>query len=145
METVSSLNAFFDTALAELSCDPKTRSYIVSIFVKYGKTSFDLPNESITMTFFHAKQNQDFATFQSLGDWMFFCRVEFPEHLVSASDDFYLTVGQMSYLSCYKLLKRQWLLYQEMSDRFIELENETRELLTTATAPSDTTPPRLVW
>ena len=144
MDRVSSVNDFFDDALQDLSCDPKTRAYVVSIFTKFAKTPFDLPSQSITLTYFQAKQNQDFAIYQSLGDWIFFCRVEFPDHLTSfASDDYCLTVGRLSYLSCYRLLKRQWLLYQELADRFIELENEARELLTTA-LPKDTQPPRLV-
>lgn len=136
MELVPSLNEFFDAALEDLTCDPKTRSYIVGVFTKYGKTAFDLPNESITLTFFQAKQRQDFATYQSLGDWVFFTRAAFPEHLASASDDYYLTVGQISYWSCYRLIKRQWQLFEELADDFARLESEARELIATASLPT---------
>lgn len=129
METVPSLDQFFSDALGDLSCDDKTRAYVVSIFTKFAKTPYDLPSNSITLTFYEAKRKQEFATYQSLGDWIFFCRVEFPEHLQQASQDFYLTVGQLSYYSCYRLLKRQWKCYEELADRFEHLEEETRNLL----------------
>jgi hypothetical protein len=129
METFPSLDKFFTTALSDLSCDDRTRAYVVSIFTKFAKVPYDLPSDSITLTFYEAKRKQEFATYQSLGDWIFFCRVEFPENLQQASQDFYLTVGQLSYYSCYRLLKRQWRLYEEMADRFETLENETRYLL----------------
>jgi hypothetical protein len=129
MEMVHSLDKFFDNALGDLSCDPKTRAYVVSIFTKFAKTPYDLPSDSITLTFFEAKRKQEFATYQSLGDWIFFCRVEFPETLRHASEDFYLTIGQLSYYSCYRLLNRQWQCYEELADRWELLEDEARELL----------------
>src|SRR5208282_6593843 len=107
MEIVSNIGKFFDEKLEDLPCDPKTRAYVVSVFTKFSKVSYDLPNDSITLTFYEAKRKHDFATYQALGDWILFCRVEFPEHLCNASSDYYLTVGRLSYLSCYRLINRQ--------------------------------------
>ena len=135
METFTTLGKFFGDTFSELDCDVKTRAYIVSIFAKYTSSTYDLSDDSITLTFFRARQNQDFLTYQTLGDWIFFAKVEFPEHLRHASEDYYTTVAQMSYYSCYRLINRQWKLFEELADRLDELENEARYLLTQSNVP----------
>jgi hypothetical protein len=129
MRIVSNVGKFFDTALEDLSCDPKTRAYVVSVFTKFAKTSYDLPSNSITLTFHEAKRKQDFATYQALGDWILFCQVEFPEYLRNASNDYYLTIGRLSYYSCYRLINRQWLLFDELAENLDGISNEARVLL----------------
>jgi hypothetical protein len=129
MEIVLDIRKFFEEALEDLTCDPKTRAYVVSVFTKFSKVSCDLPSESITLTFYEAKRKHDFATYQALGDWILFCRTEFPEHLHNASDDYYLAVGRLSYYSCYRLINKQWIVYEEIADRLDDVSNEARELL----------------
>ncbi len=130
METVSSLDKFFTTVLEDLPCDPKTRAYIVSIFTKYKTSEFDMSDRSITMIFNEARMKHDFLTYQSLGDWLFFCRVEFPDHLCYASDDYYVSIGRLSYYACYRLINRQWQLFERLADEFEVLEEETRKRIT---------------
>lgn len=130
METqFKSLNNFFDEVLFELKCNSETKAYIVSIFSKYKAADFDLSKDSVTMTFAQARNKQDFLTFQTLGDWIFFSKTFAPDHLNNASEDYYRTIGRMSYDSCYKLINRKWKIFEELSDNFIVLEKQTRKLL----------------
>lgn len=127
--TYKNLNQFFDEALSELKCQSDTRAYIVSIFARYRTAEADLSKDSITLAYAQAKMNQDFLVFQNLGDWIFFSKTFAPGHLNNASEDYYQTIAQLSYYSCYRLINRQWKLFEELSDNFVCLEQNTRQLL----------------
>lgn len=130
METqYKNLNTFFNEIFSELKCQKDTKAYIISIFSKYKLSDFDLSKDSLTLTFAQARNKQDFFTFQNLGDWIFFSKTFAPNYLKNASEEYYYTLGRMSYYSCYKLINRQWKLFEELSDNFIILENQARKIL----------------
>lgn len=123
------ISSFFEELLCDLNCQNDTKAYIVSIYGKYKTAEFDLSKDSITLMFAQARTNQDFLSYQNLGDWIFFANTLAPQHLQSASKDYYDTVARLSYYSCYKLINRQWKLFEEMADDFIRLESQVRKLL----------------
>lgn len=123
------ITSFFDELLCDLNCQSDTKAYIVSIYGKYKTAKFDLSKDSITLMFAQARTNQDFLTYQNLGDWIFFANTLAPQHLQSASKDYYDTVARLSYYSCYKLINRQWKLFEELADDFIRLESQVIKLL----------------
>jgi hypothetical protein len=124
-----SLSSFFDEQLEDIECHQDTRAYIVSVFDKYKNIKDDLSDASITLLFSQARNKQDFITFQKIGDYVFFCNTLAPNHLRSASKDYYDTVARLSYNYCYKLINRQWKLYQEMADNFNYLEYQVKKKL----------------
>jgi hypothetical protein len=130
VETFSSFNRFLSQELQELNCNYDTKSYIVSIFDRFRFATHDQSNQSISLLYADAKFSQAFEKFSNIGDWLFMCNTLFPEHLNGASIDYYYAIGQSSYYQCYKLLKRQWKLYEELSDKFPDLTMQARELLT---------------
>lgn len=123
------ISSFFDELLGDLHCQRDTKAYIVSIYGKYKTAEFDLSKDSVTLRFAQARSNQDFLTYQNLGDWIFFANTLAPQHLQSASKDYYDTVARLSYYSCYKLINRQWKLFEELADDFIRLETQVGKLL----------------
>lgn len=123
------LNDFFNEVLKDLPCRYDTKSYIISIYDKYKKNEYNLSKDSITILYSLAKEKQDFAMFQNIGDWIFFCKTLYPQYLNNASEDYYRVIGRLSYNSCYRLIQRKWKLFEEMSDNFIILENEAKKLL----------------
>ena len=129
METFKNLNEFFDEVLGELSCNPETKAYIIGLFCKYKLADLDLSKDNITLMFAQAKFNQDFFIYQNLADWLFFAKSLHPEHLHRASEDYYHNIGRLSYYSCYKLINKQWKLYDELSESFIPLSKQVRTLL----------------
>lgn len=120
---------YFDEVLQTLPCENATKAYIVSIYAKYRSAEHDLSKDSLTLLFAQAKEKQDFISFQDIGDWIFFSNTIVPNHLNNASPDYYHTLGKISYYSCYRLIQKQWKLFEELSDNFVVLENETKKLL----------------
>jgi hypothetical protein len=73
METAyKNITKFFEEMLNDLECQHDTKAYIVSIYGKYKSAEFDLSKDSVTLLFAQARSNQDFLTYQNLGDWIFF-------------------------------------------------------------------------
>ena len=118
---------FFDELLNDLECQQDTRAYIVSIYGKYKSSEFDLSKDSVTIQLAQARSKQDFLAYQNLADWIFFVNTMAPDHLKFASKDYYDTVARISYYSCYRLINKQWKLFEELSDNLLDLENQVRQ------------------
>jgi hypothetical protein len=123
------ISSFFDELLCDLHCQRDTKAYIVSIYGKYKSAEFDLSKDSVTLLFAQARDKQDFLGYQNLGDWIFFANTIAPQHLQHASKDYYDTVARLSYYSCYKLINREWKLFEELADDFLSLEEQVRKRL----------------
>jgi hypothetical protein len=123
------LTNFFDELLTDLECQRDTKAYIINIYVKYRTAQFDLSKDSVTLLFAQARSKQDFLSYQNLGDWIFFSNTIAPAHLKFASKDYYDTIARLSYFSCYKLINKQWKLFEELSDNFLLLENQVKNKL----------------
>lgn len=117
---------FFEDKLSDLDCQEDTKAYIISIFGKYRTSYHDYSKYSIGSMFAQARNNHDFLSYQNLGDWIFFINTLAPQHFKHASKDYYDTVGRLSYYSCYRLINRQWKLFEELADNFIVLEKEIK-------------------
>lgn len=126
---MDTLHKFFEEILRDLKCQADTKAYIISIFGKYKSPEFDLSKDNITVLFSQARCKQDFLTYQNLGDWIFFANTIAPDHLRFASKDYYDTVARFSYYSCYRLINRQWKLFEELSDNFLVLEDQVKNKL----------------
>jgi len=81
------------------------------------------------LLFAQARNKQDFLTYQNLGDWIFFANTIAPKHLQFASKDYYDTIARLSYYSCYKIINREWKLFEELADNFIILEEQVKRRL----------------
>lgn len=123
------ISSFFDELLNDLRCQHDTKAYIVSIYGKYKTAEFDLSKDSVTLLFAQARSKQDFLGYQNLGDWIFFANTIAPQHLNHASKEYYDTVARLSYYSCYKLINREWKLFEELADDFSSLEKQVRARL----------------
>lgn len=118
---------FFDEILSDLQCHRDTKAYIVSIYGKYKSADFDLSKDSISLLFAQARNKHDFLSYQNLGDWIFFSNTMVSRHLKFASKDYYDTIARLSYYSCYKIINKQWKLFEELADDFNNLENQVKE------------------
>lgn len=123
-------NKLFEEVLSDLPCQSDTKAYIVSIYNKYLTARHDLSKDSITLLFAQARDNHDFLIYQNLGDWIFFQNTIHNKPFKYTSRDYYDTVARLSYYSCYKLINRQWKLFEELSDNFIIIEDSAKNRLT---------------
>ena len=123
------ITSFFEELLIDLQCQRDTKAYIISIYGKYKSAEFDLSKDSVTLMFAQARSKHDFLSYQNLGDWIFFANTIAPQHLQSATKDYYDTVARLSYYSCYKLINGQWKLFEELADDFLTLEEQVKNRL----------------
>jgi hypothetical protein len=130
MDTLhGNITIFFEDLLNDLKCQQDTKAYIVSIYGKYKGAENDLSKYSITDVFSQARAKQDFLTYQNLADWIFFINTVAPQHLKFASKDYYDNVARASYYTCYRMINREWKLYEELADRFINLTGQVKKKL----------------
>lgn len=127
------ITSFFEKTLHDITCQDDTKAYIVSIYGKYKTPDFDLSKDSITLLFSQARQKQDFSVYQNLGDWIFFANTLAPAHLKNASKEYYETIARLSYYSCYRLINRQWRLFEELADDYPALEYQVKKKLSKIT------------
>lgn len=109
-----------------IKCEDDTKAYIEGIFTKYLNSRADFSKNSITLLFAEARAKHNFIIYQDIGDWIFFANIMAPNHLRYASKDYYDTIAKSSYDSCYKLINRQWKLFEELSDNFESIENQVK-------------------
>jgi len=128
VDIIYNLNAHFSEVLIDLNCRPDTRAYLISIYSQNHHTYYDLSQDNLSILYCQARLNNDFYLYQKIADWIFFVKTIMPAHF-NNSNDYYENIGRLSYYSCYKLINRQWLLFEEMADRFAFLEKETRKRL----------------
>lgn len=126
--TNKSIIDLFEPLLNDLNCQRDTKSYIVGIFGKFKTPDFDLSQHSVTLLFAQAREKQNFCVFQNIGDYLLFTSV-FPGHLKAANKDYYDTIARLSYYSCYRLINKQWPLYEELADEFVNLESQVKQRL----------------
>lgn len=124
---INNLNNYFQELLEPIKCEKYTKAYITSIFTKYKNSNYDYSDKSLTLLYSEANNNRDIFMFQNIADWLFFTQVLYTEHLNNASEEYYNTLGQMSYYQCYRLTNRQLKIYEELADRFIVLYLEARK------------------
>lgn len=125
----NNVNAFFNEILSDLDCQRDTRAYIISIYDKYKSSHADLSKNSITLLYAEARLQHNFSIYQNLGDWIFFSNTFAPNHLRFASKDYYDTIAQSSYYSCYRLINKQWKLFEELADNFQSIEIQVKDRL----------------
>lgn len=125
----NNINVFFDELLADLNYNKDTKAYIAGTFSKIKNTDLDLSKHSITLLYCQAQKKQNFLDFQKIADGLFWSFTFCPEYLNNASEEYYLTIAQLSYYSCYKLINRQWKLYEQLADQLPTIKNEIRNCL----------------
>ena len=104
-----------------LNYSKETRAYIINVLHKPGK---DLSKEILALVYAEAKNRYKFDKFQELADWILFCRAVFPKQL--DSEGYLNSLAQLSYWNCYKLLNKQWKLYEELADSFPKIIEEIK-------------------
>lgn len=120
-------NNFFADLLEDMSCEDVTRSYLTNLYTTFKTAHNDLSNQNITLSFLEARSKSSFISLQNIGDWIFFTQTVMPEYLQPV--DYYQDIARLSYYTCYKLLHRQWAVYNELADNLIQLEDEAIQIL----------------
>jgi len=123
------LDDLFNRKLIKLkTCKEITKSYIISVLKKYITNKNYFNNQTIGIEYLQAQLNTDFAKFQNIGDWIFFIQSNYPDFFEKSSTSYYTSLGQSSYYKCYKILNKQWVLFEELADNFKEYSKNIHEV-----------------
>lgn len=116
MKIVCDLNDWFSSKLASLRCKDETRAYVISVMVDFQSTNTApvFQNSSFVLEYSDAVKKYEFSRLQSIGDSALFLLSIEPqrEHNAVISD-----IGMRSYDACDKLLKREWEIFGELSNK----------------------------
>ena len=138
LEIKPDLHEFFQEKVENIpNCEKNTKSYVASIFSKLNKENEDLSKESITIVYAQAKFQYKFELFQKIGDWILFTKSLYPSFLKDASSEYYDTIAQCSYYKCYRIVNKQWPLFEELADTFPSVVTHMQnELLNSTKSPT---------
>lgn len=116
---------FFERVLRNSSASIEVQAYITKTFLDYI-VSNEITRDSFVIAYADAKQTSSFLKFQHLGDKVLWINTFHP----AGTSDKTLTdtIGQLSYFTCYRLIQRQWKLYEELADTLPKLTNELSKL-----------------
>lgn len=115
------LEDYFVEKVNNLRGRSDTKAYITSTLLKYKTSTFDLSKEILILEYAKAKEKNDFNIYQNLADWILFVGSIYPAVLKDPSEEYYYSIAQNSYYKCYMIVKKQWLCYEELSDRLPEI------------------------
>lgn len=115
--------AWFEQRLRPLPHSAETKAYVVGVYSEFvASTTGDMSAESITLAYANA---QEFAAFQRIGDWSLWVQTFLPEAIQGHQvviDSF----GRRSYEVCYRMLKCQLGVYQELAQDLSRLSAMAR-------------------
>ncbi len=116
---LTSLEKFFVDKVKCIPCQEDTKAYIVSTFVGFKKCepNQNLYGKSITLEYNKAQLEHSFELYQQIGDWILFIKSMYPESL-NVSGEYYDSIARLSYYKCYRIVNKQWRLYEELADKF---------------------------
>lgn len=114
MELVTRLDNWFVERLQGLLCREDTRAYVTGVMADFKPTDV-LNDRSIVLEFAEARLKGDFVTYQRLGDWVLWVEAMQPE-LIQDNRVVIETIGRMSYYACHRIMRGQWLVYEELAD-----------------------------
>jgi hypothetical protein len=120
------IKVYLSDNLKHLNYRVETIAYIIDVL---SSPNINLSDESITLSYFNALDNSKFKNFQQIGDWLLFAQSIFPKFLKNAPSSYYNAIAQLSYYKCYKILRGQWLLYEELADNFPNITNKLNETI----------------
>jgi hypothetical protein len=117
MELVTRLDDWFAERLRGLNCGSDTRAYVVGVLSGHID---DMSDESVVLAYQDASLKGNFATFQRIGDWTLWVSA-FAPHPLKGQRDVVERFGRLSYYACYRIMRGQWRLYEELADELPRL------------------------
>ena len=108
MIVVNDLKQWIDCALDDVKSSKEAKSYIANVLSQHS-----LNDCSLVLKFCDAKASGKFHLFQEIGDYVLFVNSLF----ATQHRDVHLTLARLSYYSCYRILQKQWPLYEELADQ----------------------------
>lgn len=129
MHRVTNLNEWFFDRLYGIDCSDDAIAYASRVLSHYAVSAVDdMSDRSLVVAFLDAKQQSEFVPYQKLADWILYVCCVHPTS-VSSVMPIALDIGRLSYGTCYRLVKRSWPVYEELSIDLSTIASSVHERL----------------
>ena len=130
MEIIVNLNTWISERLISLKCSDETKAYVISVYSQFKNINYDndFSKNSIVISYYDALKSGNFELYQRLGDWSLYTMTMHPEHIAHNKETVRM-VGKNSYDACFKLLNKEWELFEELSKYIDSIAYRARKLL----------------
>lgn len=119
---IDSLDSFFQKRIQTLlKYEETTRAYIVNTL---SSLKHDYSKDSLTIIYAQAQQQSRFDLYQNIGDWILFIQSVCPAE--EKNSEYYNILAQNSYYRCYRILNKEWKVFEELADTFPNLVKDLR-------------------
>lgn len=123
LESCTSLRSWFEERLKVVRASEEARAYVVGLFSSMRGTRDDMSRESVVLAYARARETGDFELHQRIGDWTLWSLSCAPEQALVVD------LGRLSYLSCYRLTGRSWVVYDELAEGLPRVAWDARRAL----------------
>lgn len=130
MDVIRGLDAWFAERLHGLEYRPETIAYVAGVLKAQAnpRPQENMAGRSVVLAYGEAREKDDFAEYQRIGDWVLFVNVIMPES-IEHEREAVTTIGRLSYYSCYRLIHYKWDVYEELADQLPKLAMHVRRKL----------------
>lgn len=130
MDIIKGLDSWFAERLQGLDYRPETVAYVAGVLKSQGnpKAHESMAGRSVVLAYQEARLTGDFAAFQRIGDWVLFVDVILPDS-IKYEREAVETIGRLSYLACYRIVRGKWDVYEELADQLPSLAKHVRRKL----------------
>ena len=127
MDIVESLDVWITSRLTGLQCTPETTAYVAGVLKALCRPVGDdvFAKRSIVLAFAEARLTGDFVAYQRIGDWVLWTDVVLPTS-IERDREVVESIGRASYYSCFKILRGQWRVYEELADELPTIAAKVR-------------------
>lgn len=127
MLEVVRLEDWFCEQLQEVSVSDPARAYLTTLFSSMKTTKDDMSRESVVLAYARARDRREFSEFQRIGDWTIWSLSMVPEHV--KEHDLAVDLGRLSYYACWRMLRGEWTLYEELADDLPRISRKVSKAL----------------
>lgn len=112
---IVTLDNYFEGFIREslFQYSEETQAYVSNVFSRSHKDLVAPLNRSIVLSYASARETGCFSSLQEIGDTVLFGAAFLSEGF---SSDVVMSIGQLSYVSCWRMLRGKWTLYEELAD-----------------------------
>ena len=127
---IGGLDDWFVSKLQGLEYKPETIAYVAGVLKTLAHPSSNdaFEQRSIVLAYADARLSGDFIKFQRIGDYVLWAETIIPES-IALDREVVVTIGKLSYYTCYRLTQRSWPVYVELAEQLPAISAAARKRL----------------
>lgn len=118
------IDGLFFERLASIPASEQARAYVAGVFSRFAVTvQDDMSKCSVVVAYADATFTGSFDKHRRIGDWALW------SNTFSVPDEVTRVLGQRSYEACYRILRGQWVVYEELASGLPDIASFARKAL----------------